>query len=254
MRKIVALVAAATLLAGCGTGSAAPSANPSPSAPPTDPYAALYRALRPSVVLFTMKIPADDPKRRGDWDDAYGSGVVTASGSWGTQILTDQHVIDGSRDLHARIGDRHTYKARVLAIDKDQDLALIAVDGKNEQPAHLGDSKNVTAGLPVGVLGYPIPDAFQDEGLGNSASIYGGRVAAVLKDALELDLPIIPGESGGPVFQAGDGAVIGIAQSRFEEERAIGFAIPIDIAKRFLQKHHARGFATASSAPVTHHT
>jgi S1-C subfamily serine protease len=239
------LVATAALLAGCHAGPTAPAAAASPSAPPTDPFASLYRLLRPSVVLFTMKIPSDDPKHRGDWDDAYGSGVVTASGAWGTQILTDQHVIDGSRDLKARIGDRHTYPARVLAIDKDQDLALVAVDGKNERPARLGDSRSVVAGLPVGVLGYPIPDAFQDEGLGNSASVYGGRIAAVLKDALELDLPIIPGESGGPVFEASDGAVIGIAQSRFEEERAIGFAIPIDIAKRFLQKHHARGFAPA---------
>ena len=52
------------------------------------------------------------------------------------------------------------------------------------------------------------------------------------KDALELDLPIIPGESGGPVFDAASGVVVGLAESRFDEEKAIGFAIPIDDAVR----------------------
>jgi S1-C subfamily serine protease len=57
----------------------------------------------------------------------------------------------------------------------------------------------------------------------------------VRKDALELDLPIIPGESGGPVFDAASGVVVGLAESRFDEEKAIGFAIPIDDAVRFIR-------------------
>jgi S1-C subfamily serine protease len=64
-------------------------------------------------------------------------------------------------------------------------------------------------------------------------------------DALELDVPIIPGESGGPVFDAGDGAVIGLAESRFDEEKAIGFAIPIDDAKTFIA--HVKGARVAQA-------
>ena len=104
-------------------------------------------------------------------------------------------------------------------------------------------------GTPIGVLGYPIPDAFEDEQLGRTVSLYTGRVASVRKGALELDVPIIPGESGGPVFDAGRGEVIGIAESRFDEERAIGFATPIDTATRFLASH-PRTPPRAARAPL----
>ena len=89
-------------------------------------------------------------------------------------------------------------------------------------------------------MGYPIPDAFEDEHLGTKVSIYAGRIASVRDGSLELDVPIIPGESGGPVFDAASGAIVGIAESRFDEERAIGFATPIDIAVKFLSAHPRR--------------
>ena len=57
---------------------------------------------------------------------------------------------------------------------------------------------------------------------------------------IEIDVPIIPGESGGPVFDAQSGRVIGIAESRFDDERAIGFATPVDIIGRFLAAHPRR--------------
>ncbi|HEY0396133.1 MAG TPA: S1C family serine protease [Candidatus Elarobacter sp.] len=79
--------------------------------------------------------------------------------------------------------------------------------------------------------------AVLDEHLGRTVSLYTGRVASVRKGALEIDVPIIPGESGGPVFDVSTGQVIGIAESRFDEERAIGFATPIDAATRFLASH-----------------
>jgi S1-C subfamily serine protease len=57
----------------------------------------------------------------------------------------------------------------------------------------------------------------------------------VRNDTIELDLPVIPGESGGPVFLADSGSVIALAQSRFDDEHAIGFGIPIEDAIRFLR-------------------
>ncbi len=169
----------------------------------TDRYVELYRALHPSVVLLTMKIPADDPKRRGAWDDAYGSGVVVASGAWGSRILTDKHVIDGARGLVATIGDRAHAPARVVATSGDEvDLAIVDVPIRDAQPAPLGSSAAVVPGTAVGVLGYPIPDAFQDEKLERTVSMYTGRVASVRRGTLEIEVPIIPGESGGPVFDA----------------------------------------------------
>lgn len=200
-----------------------------------DSFVRAFRAIKPSVVLFTMKIPSDDPKKKGEWDDAYGTGIVVASGAWGSQILTVEHVVHDARQLHATFGESKDVPVRVVARDAHADLALIEASVPDVAPARLGSARGVEAGTEVGVAGFPIPDAFHDEGLGLRTSVYAGRVSSVRNDALELDLPIIPGESGGPVFDARTGDVIGVAESRFEEERAIGFAIPIDDAVRFLK-------------------
>jgi S1-C subfamily serine protease len=203
-----------------------------------DRYVTAYERLHPSVVLFTMKIPANDPKRKGEWDDAYGSGVVVESGAWGTRILTDAHVVEDAKDLTATIGDGAHAAARVVArTGPDEDLSIVDVRVPNQTAARLGSIAHLEPGTPIGVLGYPIPDAFDDERLGRTVSMYAGRIASVRKGALELDVPIIPGESGGPVFDVTTGEVIGVAQSRFEEERAIGFATPIDAATQFLAAH-----------------
>ena len=229
---MTALVVACAL-AGCSGGRADRT-----SGPQSDRYVAAYEQLHPSVVLFTMKIPAQDPKRKGEWDDAYGSGVVVESGSWGSRILTDAHVIDGARDLVATIGDGAHAPARVVArTGQNEDLAIVDVALRNQKAAHLGSTAKLRPGTAIGVLGYPIPDAFADEHLGRTVSLYTGRIASLRPGALEIDVPIIPGESGGPVFDVNTGDVIGIAESRFEEERAIGFATPIDAATRFLAAH-----------------
>ena len=119
--------------------------------------------------------------------------------------------------------------------EPEPDLALVEVTAPNLPAAVLGTSRGIEPGEPIGVAGYPIPDAFEDEGLGVATSVYAGRVSSLRKDALELDLPVIPGESGGPVFDVANGTVIALAESRFDEEKAIGFGIPIDDARRFLQ-------------------
>jgi S1-C subfamily serine protease len=191
-----------------------------------------------------MRIPSDDPKKHGGFDDAYGSGLVVASGSWGSQILTVEHVIHDARDLRATVRDKQGYPARTIARDEKDDLALVETGAKNLAVAHLGSSAHLEAGTAIGIAGYPIPDAFADEGLGTATSVFAGRISSIVKDALELDVPVIPGESGGPVFDAASGIVIGLAESRFEEEKAIGFAIPIDDAKRFIR--HAKGARVAA--------
>ena len=224
MRR-VAIVLLATL-AGCSSSARTLEG---------DPLVRTFRMIRPSVVLFTMKIPSDDPRKKGKFDDAYGSGVIVDSGVWGSQILTVQHVIADASHLHVTVGERRLLPARVTASDKKADLALVEVTAPNLPAAVLGTSRGIEPGEPIGVAGYPIPDAFEDEGLGVATSVYAGRVSSLRKDALELDLPVIPGESGGPVFDVANGAVIALAESRFDEEKAIGFGIPIDDARRFLQ-------------------
>jgi serine protease Do len=221
-----------TILTCCAFALAACS-RPPPK-PPGDPFVAAFARLRPSVVLFTMRVPSDDPKKKGRFDDAYGSGIIVASGAHGSQILTVEHVIDGASHLHVTLDDKRTVPAHVVAADTRSDLALVAIVTPNRPVANLGTSENLAPGTAIGVAGYPIPDAFEDEKLGTETSVFSGRVSSHRNDALELDLPVIPGESGGPVFDARSGAVVALAESRFDDEKAIGFGIPIEDAERFL--------------------
>jgi serine protease Do len=208
----------------------------------SDRYTELYNRLHPSVVLISMQIPADDPKRKGKWDEAYGSGAVIASGAWGSRILTDAHVVADARNLRARAGDAgRAVPVHVVAVSNDDDdLALLEIPLPNLAPVEFGTMDAVVPGRAVGVLGYPIPDAFEDEHLRAVVSLYTGRIASVRNGTMEIDVPIIPGESGGPVFDAASGAVIGLAESRFDDERAIGFATPVDVVRRFLAAHPRR--------------
>jgi serine protease Do len=212
-------------LAGCHAG---------PPPAPADPFVATVGRIEPSVVLFTMNVPSDDPKKKHALDEAYGSGVAIASGAWGTQVLTVEHVIHQAQRLRATLAGGKTVSARVVAADEKDDLALVTLRTPNVPVVTLGSSADLKPGMQVGVAGFPIPDAFEDEKLGTKTSVFAGRVSSLRRDAVELDLPIIPGESGGPVFDAHTGVVVALAESRFDEEKSIGFGIPIEDAERFL--------------------
>ncbi|HEY1653969.1 MAG TPA: serine protease [Candidatus Tumulicola sp.] len=192
------------------------------------------KRLSPSVVLLRMRIPPEHKRDR--YDDAYATGFVVASGAWGSDVLTVQHAIDAAWDLSVTVGNRERAAARVVASNADLDVALLRTPRANLPVVTLGSSAGLQSevGRRVGLLGYPVPDEFDDEGLGLATSLDAGLLSSVRKDALEVTLSIVPGESGAPVFFADTGEVIGIAESRFDEEHSIGFALPIDDAKKFL--------------------
>jgi serine protease Do len=201
-----------------------------------DPFVTAVRRLHPSVVLLTMRVP---PEHASDkFDEGYASGVVIASGDWGSDILTVQHAIDQAWNLHVTIGNKKKYPATVIASNADLDVALLRTAQKNLPVAPLGSSKHLAdeIGRQLGVLGYPVPDDFEDDDLGLATSLNVGRLSSLRKDALEVTVPIVPGESGGPVFVGDTGEIVGIAESRFDDEHSIGFALPIDEAKTFLHK------------------
>ncbi|MFY9779949.1 MAG: serine protease, partial [Candidatus Baltobacteraceae bacterium] len=223
----VALAALATL-AACSSGARSND---------EDPFVQSFAKIRPSVVLFTMNVPSDDPKKKGQWDEAYGSGFVVASGAWGSRILTAEHVIHDARDLRLTVGEKRIVPARVVASDERDDLALVETREPDLPAVTLGTSRDLLPGTAIGVAGFPIPDAFHDEGLVTRTSVYAGRLSSIRNDSLELDLPVIPGESGGPIFDARSAAVVGLAESRFDEEKAIGFGIPVEDAERFIAAH-----------------
>jgi S1-C subfamily serine protease len=205
--------------------------------PADDAFVAAAAKLRPATVLLTMSVPGENKKNGPDTE--YASGVVVASGNWGSDILTVEHALENTWNHVATIGNKRKVPFQVIARDADLDIAIVRAAAKNLPFATLGSSADAHPGVSIGLLGYPIPDEFDNEGLGLATSLNSGLVSALRRDAIEVTLPIVPGESGGPVFLADTGEVIGIAESRFEDERSIGFALPINDAKRFLHKYDA---------------
>ena len=225
-RRFGASVALSLLVAACARNS-------------DDALVASVHRLSPSVVLLSMRIPPEHKKDR--YDDAYATGFVIASGSWGSDVLTVQHAIDGAWNLTVTSGNKSRTPAHVVASNANLDLALVRTRRPNLPVAQLGSSSNLEPeiGREIGLLGYPVPDEFDDEGLGLATSLSSGLLSSIRKDAVEVTTSIVPGDSGGPLFFADTGEIFGLADSRFESEPSIGFGVPIDDAKKFLHKTDA---------------
>lgn len=227
LRALVAPAAVCLLLcAGCAAHH------------PDDDFVTAAAKLRPSVVLLSMDVPGEN-KNEGP-DTEYATGTVVASGAWGSDILTVEHAIEGAWHLRATIDNKTKVPATIVAKDGDLDIALVRTKRRNLPVVKLGSAVDAQPGRTIGLVGYPIPDQFDDEGLGLATSLDSGRVSSLRQDAIEVTLQIVPGESGSPVFLADNGEIVGMAESRFDEERSIGFALPIDDAKTFLHKYDAQ--------------
>lgn len=226
-RAVVSAVLLLLLGAGCGGRHYS-----------DDDFVASAAKLRPSVVLLSMDVPGESKKDGPDTE--YATGTVVASGAWGSDILTVQHAIEGAWNMRVTVNNKDKYPAKIIAKNEDLDIALVRTNKAHLPVVKLGTAADAQPGRMVGLVGYPIPDQFDDEGLGLATSLNSGRVSSLREDAIEVTLQIVPGESGSPVFLADTGEVVGMAESRFDEERSIGFALPIDDAKKFLHKFDAR--------------
>jgi 2-alkenal reductase len=227
------------------TVSTAASTPPAPPAtrPPAPSFdaAALYEARAAGVVTLYAQLPSGESQ---------GSGfVVNADGT----ILTNAHVITdvadrpqvvtGATDVYVEFRDGERVRGQIVGWDLFSDVGVVRVAraAHSLSPVPLGRSSGVRVGEPVAAIGSPF---------GNQSSLSVGVVAATgrqinsltsdyaVADAIQIDAPINHGNSGGPLFDA-RGTVIGInAQIRSDSGNAegVGFAIPIDIARRSLRE------------------
>jgi S1-C subfamily serine protease len=197
-----------------------------------DDLADLYEAVRPSVVLVT----AANANSTGTGS---GSGVVIDKEG---HILTNNHVVSGAGQLSVSFWDGTQATAQVVGTDSGDDLAVIKVDvaGDKLRPAKLGNSDAVRAGEFVLAVGNPfgIEGSVTQGIVSGLGRTLGGGSGRPLRQLIQSDAAINPGNSGGGLFNK-RGEVIGIttAIENPSGDRVfvgIGYAVPINIAERFL--------------------
>jgi len=155
-------------------------------------------------------------------------------------ILTNYHVIESAEEITVSMPSGKTYEAELIGGDQDIDLAIIKIDADEDLPTvTLGDSDKIRIGEDAIAIGNPL-------GLQNTVTV--GVVSAIHRsipkpdgngnyvDLIQTDATINPGNSGGPLLNI-YGEVIAINTAIAVDPELgsvnIGFAIPINIAKRF---------------------
>lgn len=162
-----------------------------------------------------------------------GSGVII-EGKRGF-ILTNAHVIEKTSIIKVILKDKREYVARIVGMDIDSDLAVLKIETKETIPSiEMGDSSDIMIGETVIAIGNPF---------GFSNTVTTGVISAVDRSVrtndrvfhsfLQTDASINPGNSGGPLLNI-NGELIGINTAIYAKAQGIGFAIPINKAKRIV--------------------
>jgi putative serine protease PepD len=209
----------------------------------------------PSVVNITVT---------GGGGSGTGTGIVISSDG---MILTNNHVVSVARGggaITVTFSDGSTAAARIVGLDATTDLAVIqAEDVSDLTPATLGSSADLRVGDQVVAIGSP---------LGLEGTVTTGIVSALNRpvrtgdaasgdqstviDAIQTDAAINPGNSGGPLVDMA-GNVVGINSaiatlgSSESGSIGLGFAIPVDQARRIAEELQGSGTATHARLGVT---
>jgi len=282
-RKGVLIVAVAALLMGGGLGiglaggtlhqavtaATATAATAGPTGAPAS-FASLVEKLSPSVVnIRVTKVEGVTDSEFmgpggefgsgspfGEFFERYFRGIPRAPREFRQQgagsgfvisqdglIVTNNHVVEGAKDVTVTLATKEEYPAKVIGRDSKTDIALVKIQPKGRLPvAALGDSDRLRVGDWVMAIGNPF-------GLNNTvtAGIVSakGRVigAGPYDDFIQTDASINPGNSGGPLFNL-QGEVVGINTAIIPNGQGIGFAVPVNLAKSLLPQLEAKGEVT----------
>ena len=199
---------------------------------------------------FNIKVPKY--KKEGEKKQKIGSGtgfIISKDGL----ILTNKHVVyDKSAQYTVVTNNGRQYPAKVLARDPFQDLAIIKIVGKKGEilpdfpTAKLGNSDSVQIGQTAIAIGNALGE-FRNtvsvgviSGLGRRITASGIGMVETLEDVIQTDAAINPGNSGGPLLNL-KGEVIGVDVAMAQGAQSIGFAVPINKAKRDVAQFNKSG-------------
>src|SRR5579864_1178928 len=175
----------------------------------------------------------------GGRDNVYHTQALGSGFVWSADgiIVTNNHVIEGASSITVNFNDGTQMKAKLIGVDPDSDVAVLRVDAKNLATAPIGTSSDLMIGETVVAVGNPF---------GLSGTVTTGVVSALgrsvpskeqgrtFTDFIQTDASINPGNSGGPLLNI-EGKVIGINTAIYADAQGIGFAIPVDRAKKVVQ-------------------
>jgi putative serine protease PepD len=204
----------------------------------------VYRAASPGVVHIASTVLSQDFFSRVVPERGTGSGLIVDKRGY---ILTNNHVVENADSLEVTLADKSKAPAKLIGRDPNNDLAVIQINVPKEKltPLRLGDSNQLQVGQMAIAIGNPFGlDRTVTKGvvsaLGRSLKADTGRQ---IRNVIQTDAAINPGNSGGPLLNS-RGEVIGINTAIFTPSGGsvgIGFAIPVNTAKKLLPQLIARG-------------
>lgn len=184
--------------------------------------------------------PYLDKPHRDFKQRSLGSGFIIDKDGY---IVTNNHVVAEADQIKVKLADQKEYDATIVGRDPKTDLALIKIEGaKNLKPLPLGDSDSLQVGTWVVAIGSPFGlEQTVTQGIVSAK----GRIigAGPYDDFIQTDASINPGNSGGPLLDL-QGNVVGINTAIVASGQGIGFAIPVDMAKKIVAQLKEKGEVT----------
>ncbi len=216
-------------------------------------FSSLARKYGPAVVNIGVARDQTQQRLRSaqnpNEEGSLGSGFIVSSDGY---ILTNAHVVARGTQISVKLPDRREFKARLVGSDTVADVALLKIEVQGLPTVRIGDPDRAEVGDWALAIGSPF-------GFSNSAT--AGIISAtrrILPGAdyipfLQTDVPVNPGNSGGPLFNQ-YGEVIGINSRIYSNSggyQGLSFAIPIDAAMRIKQQLQDKGAVTRGRIGVS---
>ena len=201
----------------------------------------VVRLIGNSVVEITTASVATDGIYKQYVTSGAGSGVIITQSEDAGYLLTNNHVIEGAKEIFVRLTNGDEYEAQVLGSDASIDLAVLRIEKKADESftvAPLGDSSKLSVGQQVIAIGNPLGSL--------GGTVTDGIISALDRNVkidnvsmvlLQHNAAINPGNSGGGLFDD-MGNLIGIVNAKTSQTgiEGLGFAIPVNIANDFFYR------------------
>ncbi len=248
----------------------------------SDAFAAVVKAVRPSVVYIVAEQPAKlsdmqqmqlppgfeqffpqqrqqqqqtNPHMQTPMEEGSGSGFIVSPDGY---ILTNNHVIEGATRISVTLLDGRVYTAKVIGTDPLTDVGVIKIDAHDLTPAALGSSARTQVGEWVLAIGNPLGGDLTFSVTQGIVSAKGRGLPSLntsdrqIQDFIQTDAVINRGNSGGPLVNV-RGEVIGINSAIASSTgyyTGYGFAVPIDLARDVMNQIISHGRVTRTGLGV----